>query len=307
MGLFPSKKQKKSYSVVLEQLEDEIEELCHCDVELREQEWRFDVGFFLLVVLSYIILTYLTFADKTHPRRYEPLWLLVCLFGYPFLLYWLRRVFAFYFARRRRNCHAQLDALKEQRAQVLNEVKENEPYKVAKELLDRFDIANSRPRPRHASASNDAIPPDQTPMQTPWRSVPPSAKRHAEAYGQIAANPVTPRPVLPLQRSWWEHLMDAVLRDGPSYRYALICMYCKGHNGMAIIEEFEDLSFRCCYCNMLNPSKRQMKDKRQSRSSPEAKDKSLQPSAAGTTKVSRPTSGDDEPGSSEHVAKKPQD
>ena len=27
--------------------------------------------------------------------------------------------------------------------------------------------------------------------------------------------------------------------DGPSYRYALICKICRGHNGMALKDEFE--------------------------------------------------------------------
>ncbi|KFD51582.1 hypothetical protein M513_07461 [Trichuris suis] len=290
MGLLQSKQLKKSYSAVLEKLEDEIEELDRSDALRRKREWQFDICFFIFVILSYFLLTYIGFGGKQHERRYEPFWLFILLFGYPFLLYLLRRIFSLYFARRRHHCHAQLVTLKQQRLQVLNEVKENETYKVAKELLDRFDATDSRPRARNAPDGETFL--DQTPVQTPRRNVPPSAKIASEdtrkkAYGEIPATPITPRPILPFQRSWWERLMDVVLRDGPSYRYALICMYCKGHNGMAMIEEFEDLSFRCCYCNMLNPSKRQIKDKRQSKNSLEAKDKSGESLAAATTKFSR--------------------
>ena len=38
--------------------------------------------------------------------------------------------------------------------------------------------------------------------------------------------------------------------DGPSYRYALICKYCYGHNGMALKDEFEyigKLQFNCSF------------------------------------------------------------
>ncbi|CDW60381.1 hypothetical protein TTRE_0000875301 [Trichuris trichiura] len=139
MGLLQSKQLKKSYSAVLEKLEDEIEELDRSDALRRKREWQFDICFFVFVILSYLLLTYIGFVGKEHKRRYEPFWLFILLFGYPFLLYLLRRIFSFYFARRRHNCHNQLVTLKQQRLQVLNEVKQNETYKVAKELLDRFD------------------------------------------------------------------------------------------------------------------------------------------------------------------------
>lgn len=36
-------------------------------------------------------------------------------------------------------------------------------------------------------------------------------------------------------------------------RYALICRRCHSHNGMALREEFEYISFNCCYCTFFNP------------------------------------------------------
>eukprot|EP00106_Octopus_bimaculoides_P010801 XP_014778243.1 PREDICTED: protein lunapark-like [Octopus bimaculoides] len=69
--------------------------------------------------------------------------------------------------------------------------------------------------------------------------------------------PPMPRPVPPRDRTTFDKLVDYVVGEGPQNRYALICRYCHSHNGMAIREEFEFISFRCCYCYYLNPAKKQ--------------------------------------------------
>uniref|UniRef100_A0A0B6ZQE6 Endoplasmic reticulum junction formation protein lunapark n=1 Tax=Arion vulgaris TaxID=1028688 RepID=A0A0B6ZQE6_9EUPU len=66
-----------------------------------------------------------------------------------------------------------------------------------------------------------------------------------------------PRSVLPRERGTMDRLMDYLVGDGPENRYALVCQQCHSHNGMALKEEFEYLSFRCCYCYILNPAKKQ--------------------------------------------------
>lgn len=65
------------------------------------------------------------------------------------------------------------------------------------------------------------------------------------------------RPILSHQRSYFDRLIDYLVGDGPSNRYALICQQCVCHNGMALKEEFEYLGFRCCYCNFWNPPRKQ--------------------------------------------------
>lgn len=63
-----------------------------------------------------------------------------------------------------------------------------------------------------------------------------------------------PRNILPRDRSVLDRMVDYLVGDGPSNRYALICKSCFNHNGMALKEEFEYLSFRCCYCSAFNPA-----------------------------------------------------
>ncbi|KAK3930567.1 Endoplasmic reticulum junction formation protein lunapark-B [Frankliniella fusca] len=69
--------------------------------------------------------------------------------------------------------------------------------------------------------------------------------------------PPLPRPVLPRERTYLDRVVEYVVGDGPSNRFALICSSCDSHNGMALKEEFEYLSFRCCYCHYFNPARKQ--------------------------------------------------
>lgn len=66
-----------------------------------------------------------------------------------------------------------------------------------------------------------------------------------------------PRPILTRQRTYLDRIIDYLVGDGPSNRYALICRNCESHNGMALKEEFEYFGFRCCYCNFWNPARKQ--------------------------------------------------
>jgi hypothetical protein len=53
-----------------------------------------------------------------------------------------------------------------------------------------------------------------------------------------------PRPILPRDRSYLDKLVEYLVGDGPSNRYALICKQCGSHNGMALKEEFEYLGMK---------------------------------------------------------------
>ncbi|XP_067003224.1 endoplasmic reticulum junction formation protein lunapark-A isoform X2 [Anabrus simplex] len=74
---------------------------------------------------------------------------------------------------------------------------------------------------------------------------------------RLPPGPPMPRQILPRERGVVDKLMEYLVGDGPSNRYALICRQCESHNGMALKEEFEYLSFRCCYCYYWNPARKQ--------------------------------------------------
>lgn len=51
-------------------------------------------------------------------------------------------------------------------------------------------------------------------------------------------------------------VVEYLVGDGPNNRYALICQECHSHNGMALRDEFEYISFRCAYCFHLNQARK---------------------------------------------------
>ena len=51
-------------------------------------------------------------------------------------------------------------------------------------------------------------------------------------------------------------MVEYLVGDGPNNRYALVCSDCKSHNGMALRDEFEYITFRCAYCYSLNPARK---------------------------------------------------
>lgn len=57
-------------------------------------------------------------------------------------------------------------------------------------------------------------------------------------------------------QSLLEKLVDYLIGDGPQNRYALICKECSAHNGMARAEDFDYTTYRCAFCNALNPSRK---------------------------------------------------
>lgn len=74
--------------------------------------------------------------------------------------------------------------------------------------------------------------------------------------GRLPPGPPLPRPIAPRERSVVDRLVDFLIADGPSNRYALICQQCQSHNGLALKEEFEFVAFRCCYCYAMNPARK---------------------------------------------------
>jgi len=63
------------------------------------------------------------------------------------------------------------------------------------------------------------------------------------------------RPFIPTSRTALDKLIDYIVGDGPSNRYALVCKQCHVHNGMALREEFESMAFICFNCGLYNPAR----------------------------------------------------
>lgn len=170
---------------------------------------------------------------------------------------------------------------------------ETETYKVAKELLEKYDpSALKDPRsslPLTPNPGSGAGPGSSTTKLRYRGSMPPmppnlnfqSPSIALQASSVVRADRMTmpkaimpspqsmpsvrmsappprlSRPIINQDRGVVEKLVDYIVGDGPSNRYALICSNCHGHNGMALKDEFEYIAFRCCYCGFFNPARKE--------------------------------------------------
>ena len=198
------------------------------------------------------------------------------------------------FGTRKKKNALKLEELRAEKQKVIESVKEKETYKKAKEILEKFDpdnslikndakqdvtngklsspIPGSEVRQRNVAhtmstpnASFSQQPPSfsATPklqMVSPLRGISPALQKQFFINNMPPGTPPgPPKPisVLPKERTIADKFVDYLVGDGPSNRYALICKTCHSHNGMALKEDFEYTTFRCCYCYKLNEAKKQ--------------------------------------------------
>nr|XP_039266811.1 endoplasmic reticulum junction formation protein lunapark-B-like [Styela clava] len=215
-------------------------------------------------------------------------------FLFPFLVYLLKRFLHWFFVRKISQNEGEMQALKDKRKDILENVMETETYKKAKEILEKFDPETKKKleeeKNRKDSEANAATSPPQQQhpglrrRQVPGQSEHPGAPGAAIGRGRGIGSPlplpnmqqtpmngaargqpivprspvaVLPRPILPLNKTTMDKLMDYMIGDGTAHRYSLICQNCCNHNGMALKEEFQYLAFRCAYCRFFNPARKQ--------------------------------------------------
>ncbi|CAG2172234.1 unnamed protein product, partial [Oppiella nova] len=192
------------------------------------------------------------------------------------------------------NSEDRLKALKRQKKRILEKVKETENFKDAKDILEKYDpkalLDSVSLRTLNASSTPllSNVPPlrmstdsqlryrvNSTPMRPlpaimsspAFSSQPNPAFRQNLIRGpqmtpqRMPSVPMPPpirtvKPILPHKRTVMDKLVDYVVGDGPNNRYALICIHCYSHNGMALKEEFEYIAYICCYCKRFNPARK---------------------------------------------------
>ncbi|KAL4228972.1 hypothetical protein ACF0H5_012012 [Mactra antiquata] len=301
MGAILSRFRKKTSTVeILEQLEQEIKGLERFKIKNQERQKKFIAKLLLYSILTYIV-TALVFYFYYFPDRWkERLLYSIPLLLFPVIIWLVKKVLHWYFVKKIAQNDLALEELRERKKQILEDVMENEPYKKAKEILEKFDSARFKemeapkitpPKPtpgtelRQRQVVQRSPPgsqmrpgftprPGMTPMRAPQGSairpgMTPYGPRISDSgiqprnimdssliNGNTPAGPPLPRPVLPRERGTMDRLLEYLVGDGPQNRYALICNNCFSHNGMAMKEEFEYISFRCCYCYTINPARK---------------------------------------------------
>ncbi|XP_050531772.1 endoplasmic reticulum junction formation protein lunapark isoform X2 [Daktulosphaira vitifoliae] len=250
-------KRKKNTKQVLESLENEI-----MTIEKMTSKSS-PINYYKIIfhsALLYSLITILYYFGIFQYKILENNYMMAALAAYPILALYYYKFVVWNYNRKKEHYEKKLAELKNEKKKILDEVMENETFKVAKEILEKYAphqlhtmntqilINNQR------SLLNTPNRPQIVPNRTHQRVTPNVGQIPAIMSSTIKPRLSLPRPVLPKERTIFDRLADIILGDGPQNRYALICRTCGSHNGMARKEEFEYLAYRCAYCSQWNPS-----------------------------------------------------
>lgn len=259
MGILWSR-QKKSTIEVLEGLEKDISNLetYRRDTEVRQ---KYLIGYMIILsVCVYLLVVLLGYIFYYPTNLTEAVLRLFPLLVFPIMIYMLRIGVIWFFRLQIERNDRQLVEVRRKRKTILEEVKEKETYKVATEILERFDpdtklrkaaqerkekeererkdmmerMKNTPPhlRQRLNVTPQPGAPLKMAPQGTPVVRTGPDPAGAAMMPGPAFGTPRLPRPILSSNRGPMDKIVDKLLGDGPNNRYALICKACSSHNGM---------------------------------------------------------------------------
>ncbi|VDO94299.1 unnamed protein product [Soboliphyme baturini] len=237
-------KSEPSYSERLRRIEVELVNTEHSLKSILYDKKRF-FGYTCIVTgFTFTCIAIYAYFSLLPPKLGDLcLWLMVVAFCMTFF-YLMKVMFSWYFSQRVEWYQLHLETLKQERIDLLQEVREKETYHVAKDLIDRFDPEGTTTSALAAGAATDLNDCDSTTG---------GFIRSTSRYPSF----VTPDSLLTglkQQRSVVDKIVDFFLNDGPNNRYALICSVCCGHNGTVPKDQIAATAFRCCYCFAFNPA-----------------------------------------------------
>ncbi|XP_046848482.1 endoplasmic reticulum junction formation protein lunapark-like [Xenia sp. Carnegie-2017] len=280
---------------VLEMLQKQLKEL-ETACQKNEQFYQKLIGRLMLYSIVMYIITAMVVYFYYFPKYWKArIVRSLPLLAFPFMIYGVRRFLMFLFSWRKKSNARKLEELKSKKNKVIENVKEKETYKRAKEILEKFNpddeslkkpevnrgnqtvgkitSATSRSGVRHRNISQISSTPNSSvlkpppsfsatpnaPVMSPLRGLSPAMKKDFFVNNMppgTPPGPPKPIPVTPKERTITDRFVDYLVGDGPNNRYALICELCFSHNGMALKEDFLYTTFRCCYCYHLNEAKK---------------------------------------------------
>ncbi|XP_075549629.1 zinc-ribbon metal-binding protein lunapark isoform X3 [Dermacentor variabilis] len=237
MGILWSRfKNKPGTKELLDDIEKKVRNINEYKLNTERQQKRLVGALIFYSCLFYIlcmVITYVWYFPRTLQGQ---ILCIVPLVLFPAVIVLTKKLLQWYFRRKIERKNEELTDLIKQKRSVLDNVMETETYKVAKEILEKYDPETLR---KSVKLEEKTVKPllgtDPGPLPVP----------------------TLPRPILPRERTAFDRVIDFLVGEGPSNRYALICTRCCSHNGMALKEEYEYLSFRCCYCFHWNQAKKQ--------------------------------------------------
>ncbi|XP_048489166.1 endoplasmic reticulum junction formation protein lunapark-B isoform X2 [Plutella xylostella] len=263
-------RRKKTTNEILEKLETNIKRI-EQDGANKEQRHKRVIGY----MMAYSVGLYVLFAALYYYKYVgkSAHWLHSILYASPLLLLpvmviFMRAAVSWYFNWSLGKNRIKLSKMREEKKKILEEVMNTETYKVAKEILDKYGSPDDKAlKPFVPSLNVPATPGQLRQRQLALTSTPlnknvkfgpgVNMNNSVVANGPRLSASQLARPLPDPSRSALEKVVDYLLKDGPSNRMALICAECFTHNGMAMEEEFEYVSYVCAYCGKLNPARKQ--------------------------------------------------
>ncbi|XP_044738645.1 endoplasmic reticulum junction formation protein lunapark-B isoform X2 [Chrysoperla carnea] len=268
MGAIISKFRKKRTTYeVLENLEERIKEIEEYKSNTELQRKKLVGHFILFSVGIYVIAAVLFYFFFFPATLYDQIFYITPLLIFPIIIVLVKRLLTWYFNRKIRRNQTKLVDMKSEKRKLLDKVMETETYKKAKEILEKFDPQQLRKSPNTSSMEISPITPLKStslslntsrslPISQGASKINPSSATQQMRPGGAPPNLPMPRTIIARERSVLDKMVEYLIGDGPNNRFALICKNCQSHNGMALREEFEYISFRCCYCYTYNPARK---------------------------------------------------
>ncbi|KAJ3916487.1 hypothetical protein F5877DRAFT_91728 [Lentinula edodes] len=276
------KQKEEDYDTILSTLANNIRKRQQqlSAIRLRERRATLLVTLYTLAVwVAYVSLWYTDFL----PNIPEIRWRSTCRFGtysvrigLPTLfqkiiiglsrILFTRRIVQIWYSRKGDAEERTLQQLLKQQREKVEEIKKKTNYYSTRELLQRYDESSPAATPLQQRSALPSQPPQPSqPPVTPQRKVfPPnngSVTRStvSPALMQQLNSPIQSTPPEPPRKQWLDKIVDVVLGDDDSARFALICEKCFSHNGLVKESVWEDTQYVCPKCKHFNPSKRSKK------------------------------------------------
>ncbi|CAH2084111.1 unnamed protein product [Euphydryas editha] len=268
---------KKTTIEILDKLETKIKSIEE-DGQYKEQTHKRIIGYVMaysvgLYVLFAVLYYYMYVGRSQH-------WVHSLLYASPLLILpvlviFLRSSISWYYNWTLNKNRMKLNKMREEKKKILEDVMNTETYKVAKKILDKYGSPEEPSQTIKPFPSINASTTTRTPPATPVQIRPRLAIQNSTPITNNNLNlvPVNtptalykgprlrsdqlPRPLPDSNRSALDKVVDYLLKDGPNHRMALICSSCFSHNGMAMAEEFEYVSYVCAYCGKMNAARKQ--------------------------------------------------
>lgn len=158
-------RRKKTTIETLEHLDKEIKELEKYKQKSEHNEKKYVGALLMYSIVLYIIGAVFYYIYLMPKKLADRLKTLIPFLIMPLMIYFIRRFLKWFYIKRYTYCEKRLSDLKEEKKNILEDVKEKETYKKAREILERFsEGVDVQITPPTSPVGNKSVLPNGTPQ-----------------------------------------------------------------------------------------------------------------------------------------------